>query len=288
MIIGVIGIGLIGGSIARDLKKLGYHIIGHDANEKHIEQALEIGIIDKSLSIDDICRSADLIVLSIPVKKAPDVLHSVLDKIKWNTVVIDTGSTKQSICDAVCGHPKRSRFVACHPLAGTEFSGPTAAIEGLFVNKKNIICNETLSDEDAVHKVLDVFESLGMKTLFMESAAHDRHMAYVSHLSHVSSFMLGSTVLEIEKDEKQIVNLASTGFESTVRLAKSSPTTWSSIFIDNKENVLPALRSYIEHLKKFEKALESPDESELQDLILKANEIKKVLSSMKYNIVKLS
>jgi prephenate dehydrogenase len=158
----------------------------------------------------------------------------------------------------------------------------------LFRNKKNIICEEALSDEDALSMTIEIFHTLEMNSLFMDPESHDRHMAYVSHLSHVSSFMLGSTVLDIEKDEKQIVNLASTGFESTVRLAKSSPTTWSTIFMDNKQHILPALRSYIDHLQHFEKAILEDDEQEMLKLITRSNEIKKVLSSMKHNIVKLS
>ncbi len=288
MNIGVIGVGLIGGSMARDLKKQGHYLMGHDRNPSHVQQALDLGIIDKALDIKDLCVASDLIIISIPVKYAPQLLTQVLDQISWTSVVIDTGSTKGSICTAIEKHEKRSRFVACHPLAGTEFSGPTAAIESLFLKKKNIICNESQSDEDAVRTVLGIFEELGMHTLFMDATGHDRDMAYVSHLSHVSSFMLGSTVLDIEKDEKKIVNLAGTGFESTVRLAKSSPATWSSIFIDNKPHVLTALKSYIEHLSRFEKALERNDEKEIENLIVKANEIKRVLSSMKYNIVKLS
>lgn len=288
MKVGIVGLGLIGGSIALDLKAAGHAIYGYDKNPIHCEKALDLGLVEEILELNDLATSCDVIFISIPVSVTPAVITQLLDTINWKTVILDTGSTKLSICQAVASHPKRSRFVACHPLAGTEFSGPGAAISQLYKGKKNIICEEDKSDTDAVEKALALFTDLGMTSLFMNPAEHDKHMAYVSHLSHVSAFMLGTTVLDIEQDEKQIFNLASTGFQSTVRLAKSSPETWSTIFSDNSKNVVDALESYINHLSAFKEAIEKDDHQKMKAMIQKSNEIRRVLDGMKYNVVKLS
>ncbi len=286
--VGVVGLGLIGGSIAKDLARLEYVVKGYDANPTHIQKALDLGIISEALELEDLAKTSDIIIVAIPVKLTGEVTRELLDAIKWHTIIIDTGSTKNNICEAVRSHTKRGRFVACHPLAGTEFSGPQAAINDLFKGKKNIICQEHLSDEDALDMTVALMTQLEMQSIFMDPVEHDKHMAYVSHLSHISAFTLGTTVLNIEKDHKQIFNLASTGFESTVRLAKSSPHTWSSIFADNSKNLTEALTSYIAELEKFKTALENKDEEAMKDIISDANEIKRVLNGMKYNIVKLS
>ena len=288
MNIGIVGMGLIGGSIALDLQSRGDLIKGYDSNPIHGEKAIDFGIVSELLSLPELAQSCDLIVVSVPVNAAPDVVLELLDLIKWNTIVIDTGSTKESICAAIANHKKRGRFVACHPLAGTEFSGPAAAIKDLYKGKKNIICEEDKSDPDAIETVIDMFRYIGMTNLFMNPIEHDKHMAYVSHLSHVSAFMLGTTVLDIEQDEKQIFNLASTGFQSTVRLAKSSPETWANIFSDNNKNVTEALDTYIDHLKTFRQAIADQDDLEIKKMIKKSNEIRRILDGMKYNVVKLS
>lgn len=288
MKVGVIGLGLIGGSIALDLQSQGHELYGYDKNPIHCEKAVDFDLVSKILPIIEMTHECDVIVISIPVDIASVVLKEVLDHINWNVVVVDTGSTKKSICAQIATHKKRSRFVACHPLAGTEFSGPSAAKKDLYQGKKNIICEEDKSDSDAVELALSLFRSIGMTNLFMNPDDHDKHMAYVSHLSHVSAFMLGTTVLDIEKDEKQIFNLASTGFQSTVRLAKSSPETWSTIFSDNSDNIVDALNSYINHLSAFKKAIEDEDKETMKSLIQQSNEIKRVLDGMKYNVVKLS
>lgn len=288
MNIGVIGLGLIGGSMARDLKEKDHRLVGFDNNDHHCEMALQYGLVEAVIEPEQLLKQCDLIIVSVPVKIAPELIHNLLEMASANNVIMDTGSTKESICKILRGHRNRGRFVASHPLAGTEFSGPGAAISKLFRNKKNIICEEHLSDEDALDTVVLIVQELGMQNLFMDPVGHDMHMAYVSHLSHVSSFMLGSTVLDIEKDEKTIFNLASTGFESTVRLAKSNPETWSSIFEDNADNLLAALNSYIAHLEDFRSAIKDKDRERMKDLMSRANDIKRILTGIKYNIVKLS
>lgn len=288
MNISIIGPGLIGGSIALDLKNKGNNIIGVDIQKEHLEQALQLGLINKSMEYEDAILNSDVIILSIPVNGIMKLLPDILDKISKNTTVIDVGSIKTNICNVVLNHPKRSRFVAAHPLAGTEFSGPKAALKGLFKNKYNIICEEDKSDEDALEVAIGIFNQIGMTTMFMNPVDHDKHLAYVSHLSHISSFMLGQTVLEIEKDEKQIFNLASTGFESTVRLAKSSADTWVPIFINNQKNISDSLEQYIGFLTDFKNALDSGNKEKMYNMILKSNDIRRVLSGMKLNIVKLS
>ena len=286
--IGVVGLGLIGGSMAKDFAALGYVVNGYDANPTHIQKAVDLNLINEALELEELAKTSDIIIVAIPVKVTGTVIRDILSAIKWHTIVIDTGSTKKNICEEVRSHTKRGRFVACHPLAGTEFSGPQAAINDLFKGKKNIICQEHLSDEDALEMSVALMNQLEMQSIFMDPVEHDKHMAYVSHLSHISAFTLGTTVLNIEKDQKQIFNLASTGFESTVRLAKSSPHTWSSIFSDNSANLTQALTSYIAELERFKVALENKDEEAMKDIISEANEIKRVLNGMKYNIVKLS
>lgn len=278
MKITVIGLGLIGGSIAKDLKsQLNVEVWGVDASEDHMKQALELGLVHSLADIESGIKDADMIIISIPVNKIEGLLPRVLDQISDKTTVIDVGSTKDDICKTVSKHSNRKRFVAAHPLAGTEFSGPTAAMKGLFQNKKNIITEPEKSAADALESALKVFESLGMVTSFMNAEEHDKHLAYVSHLSHVSSFMLGLTVLDIEKDEKQIFELASTGFESTVRLAKSNPKTWSAIFGKNKKYLLEALDSYIVHLENFRHHIRENETEETEKLMHRSNDIKRIL-----------
>lgn len=284
----VIGLGLIGGSIAKECKDLGYELIGVDENPEHREKAIDFGLVDRTLTLDEAIQEATVFAVCIPVDAIESVSTYLLDNIKWNQTVFDVGSTKGNICSSIIDHPKRKRFVAAHPLAGTEFSGPGAAILNLFRGKKNIICEEEKSEPDALETVVNIFNDLGMQSLFMDSDSHDKHMAYVSHLSHVSAFTLALTVLDIEKDQKQIFNLASTGFESTVRLAKSNPETWSSIFNKNSTHLSDALHKYITHLTHFKKVIDSGDVVSTKELLHEATEIKRVLNGLKLNVVKLS
>ncbi len=278
----IIGLGLIGGSMAIDLRKAGLatHVTGVDLNPSHARRALEIGFVDELLPEDEAIAKADLIVLSIPVNSMTALLPVILDSVSEKVVVLDCGSTKFKVCQAVRHHPNRKQFVASHPLAGTENSGPDAAFAGLFQGKTNIICDRDLSSDHSLEIAFRIFEALEMKTIFMEADEHDKHVAYVSHLSHVSSFLLGQTVLDIEKDEKNIFNLASTGFASTVRLAKSSPDMWAPIFEQNVEYLGPALLEYIMHLQKFHYHLMKRDTKELHRILSSANEIRRVLEGI--------
>jgi prephenate dehydrogenase len=275
----IIGLGLIGGSMALGLRKAGLanELVGVDMNPDNALKAVELGLVDKVMSEDKAIAQADLVILAIPVNALNAFLPSVLDAIKNDAVVIDAGSTKASICKVISNHPKRAQFVAAHPIAGTENSGPSAAFHGLFRDKTNIICEASKSSDQALAIAMKVFDALEMKTIFMEAEEHDRHVAYVSHLSHVSSFLLGQTVLDIEKDEKNIFDLAGSGFASTVRLAKSSPDMWAPIFEQNVEYLSQALLEYIMHLQKFHYHLLKHDTKELHRIMSKANEIRRVL-----------
>lgn len=284
----VVGLGLIGGSIALDLRKAGMvsEFAGVDVSEAHGKDALSLGLVDKVTSEDKALAGADLVILAIPVNALGALLPSILDSVKETAVVIDTGSTKSQICRAVANHPRREQFVAAHPLAGTENSGPRAAFQGLFVGKTNIICEKEKSSEKALALAQKVFDTLGMRTIFMEPDEHDKHVAYVSHLSHVSAFLLGHTVLDIEKDEKNIFNLAGSGFASTVRLAKSSPDMWTPIFEQNSEYLSQALMEYIMHLQRFHYHLMKRDTKEIHKIMGRANEIRRVLEGMETKTTK--
>ena len=284
----VIGLGLIGGSIALDLRSSGLatELVGIDLNPVNASRAVELGLVDKIDNEGTAIATADLVVLAIPVNALSQLLPSVLDSIKKKAAVIDTGSTKRMICRAVDQHPNRGQFVASHPIAGTENSGPDAAFEGLFRGKTNIICEQEKSSKEALMVANRVFTVLGLETIFMDSEEHDKHVAYVSHLSHVSSFLLGQTVLDIERDEKNIFALAGSGFASTVRLAKSSPDMWAPIFEQNAEFLSQALAEYIMHLQKFQYLLMKRDGKELQRILKDANRIREILNGIEYKQIK--
>ncbi len=281
MKIAIIGIGLIGGSIAKTIKKINpeYTFVGVDTNTKHCEQALQMKLIDQISSIDKISDS-DIIILCTPVNVSTQIATYLLDSIPENTVIVDMGSTKKNICKALETHPKRGQFVASHPIAGTEKSGPIAALDTLFKDNVTIICDEQKSDIDAIEKVLDLYQQLQMKVIKMTPEDHDKHIAYVSHLSHISSFALGHTVLQIEKDEKTIFDMAGSGFASTVRLAKSSPDMWTPIFEQNSSNIIKALDVYIENLKYFKNQIEQKNITKLHHYMEQTNEIRRVLEGI--------
>jgi len=277
----IIGVGLIGGSFALDLKQHlpGVSISGIDQNEAHLKDALKLGIIDQVGAFNHLIN-ADLVVLSIPVNAAIRVLPEILDLIADHTVVIDMGSTKDGICNAVATHPRRANFLATHPIAGTEFSGPSAAMKGLFKNKTNIICELDSTLPHLSEAVLTLFKTLEMHLRFMPAKAHDKHIAYVSHLSHISAFMLGKTVIEKEKNERDIFDMAGSGFASTVRLAKSSPEMWTPIFKQNKTNVIETLEEYINNLAHFKKLMEQDDFEAIFSEMESTNHIKDILKGI--------
>ncbi|WP_422350356.1 prephenate dehydrogenase [Flagellimonas sp.] len=277
----VIGIGLIGGSFAKDVKKLhpDTHIVGIDKNESHLDEALELGIIDQKGGYDTLA-SADVVYVSIPVNALTEELPKILDAVDDDAVVMDAGSTKGLICEAVKNHPKRRNFLACHPIAGTEFSGPSAAINGLYEGKTNIICEVEKTAFKLQERALELFQELKMRIRYMNPQAHDKHIAYVSHLSHISSFMLGKTVIEKEKNERDIFDLAGSGFESTVRLAKSSPDMWTPIFEQNKENVVESLEEYIQNLETFKQLLLDNEFEDVHQEMNNTNRIKQILKGI--------
>jgi len=274
----IIGIGLIGGSIALDLKSQLKEatFFGIDANENHLEEAIQLGIIDQKATFEEL-ENADIVLVCIPVDVGLVILPQVLDKINDNALVIDVGSTKLPICEVVENHLKRRNFLATHPIAGTEFSGPKAAIKNLFQGKTNIICEIEKTAYKQQGIALDLFQKLGMRIRYMDPKSHDKHIAYVSHLSHISSFMLGKTVIEKEKNERDIFDMAGSGFESTVRLAKSSPAMWTPIFKQNKTNIIETLDEYISNLSQFKELLENEKYNEVFNEMQNTNRIKEIL-----------
>lgn len=280
MTVGIVGLGLIGGSLGLDIKMNGFadSILGSDANETHAAEALKYGLVDEVVSIEEICRRSDLVVLSIPVKAMTALFPMVLDTITGDTVVVDMGSTKKALAEAIDQHPKRSRAVLAHPMAGTEFSGPRAAVHNLFQGKAAILCDLDKTDEDAAEKAKRLFKSLFMRILYMNSSDHDLHAAYVSHVSHISSFVLALTVLEKEKSEQNIFDLASGGFASTVRLAKSSPRMWADVYAQNADHLVDVLDSYIAKMSQFREAISSGDFEQTYQLMEAANDIGRILN----------
>ena len=278
----VIGIGLIGGSFALGVKNAFPEavVVGTDLDPKNIEKAKQLGLIDEAVGLETV-QEADVVVIAIPVNAAPKVAVEVLDRVGDKTLVFDVGSTKAGICKAVEDHAERRNFVAAHPIAGTEFSGPEAAVADLFRSKTNIICEIEKTAPGLQERALKIFQRLGMKIRYMDPVAHDRHIAYVSHLSHISSFMLGKTVLDKEKNERDIFDLAGSGFASTVRLAKSSPAMWAPIFQQNKENVIETLNGFIENLENFRNLLQEDDFEEVFREMEETNHIRSILDGIK-------
>lgn len=279
MKIGIIGTGLIGGSIALKLKEKNFtnFVYGIDQNEENLNKALELNIIDEKSDFEDGIMKADLIIVAIPVDAAKKILPNILDLINENQVVMDVGSTKSGIVNAIKNHPKRKRFVAFHPMWGTENSGPQAATTESFTGKAAVICNSEESDKNALETVEQLIQHLEMHPIYMQADAHDVHTAYISHISHITSYALANTVLEKEREEDRIFQLASSGFSSTVRLAKSHPEMWVPIFRQNKENVLDVLNEHISQLRKFKSALEKENFDYLEELIVNANKIRGIL-----------
>ncbi len=278
----ILGIGLIGGSMALDIQSLYDNAIiyGIDANENHLDEAIRLGLIHQKATLESLI-DADLVLVAVPVDVGLVILPSVLDAIGEDTLVLDVGSTKSPICEAVANHANRRNFMATHPIAGTEFSGPSAAVKGLFFDKTNIICEVEKTTFKLQERGMELFKKMGMRIRYMDPKSHDKHIAYVSHLSHISSFMLGKTVVEKEKDERDIFDMAGSGFESTVRLAKSSPAMWTPIFKQNKEHVLESLEEYIVNLTQFKTLLEAENYEAVYQEMHSTNRIKEILNGKK-------
>jgi prephenate dehydrogenase len=276
--IAIVGIGLIGGSMALQLNEKGLagKLIGVDSRPDHEKKALELGLVDEIMDLDNAILQSDVVILAIPVDNMMKVLPEVLDKVE-SQIVIDLGSIKSQLVDITKNHRNRGRYVATHPMWGTEYSGPEAAIRGAFENKAAVICNTKDSDPDAIEWTLGMYSKIGMHVLEMDANDHDIHAAYVSHISHITSFALANTVLEKEREEEAIFELSSAGFESTVRLAKSNPAMWVPIFMQNRENVLDVLNEHITQLRKFKSCLEKENYEYLQELIENANKIKRII-----------
>ncbi|CAL2108548.1 prephenate dehydrogenase [Tenacibaculum sp. 190524A02b] len=277
----VIGLGLIGGSLALDIQTEFENatVYGIDNNENHLLEALEIGIIQHKATFKDL-EKAEVVIISVPVDVSLKLITKVLEIIDDNTLVLDVGSTKEDICEIVKNNPKRRNFLATHPIAGTEFSGPKAALKNLYRGKTNIICEVEKTAFKLQEKALTIFSKIGMRIRYMDPKSHDKHIAYVSHLSHISSFMLGKTVIEKEKNERDIFDMAGSGFASTVRLAKSSPAMWTPIFQQNKTNVIETLDEYINNLQQFKELMLQDNFQEIYQEMENTNHIKQILNGI--------
>jgi len=278
MNIAIVGVGLIGGSVAIRLKETKFcsKIIGVDKSEKNLDKAKQIGFIDEAMTLEEAIKNCKVLILTIPVDAILQVVPQILDQVA-DQVVIDMGSTKTNILNKIKDHPNRGRYIAAHPMAGTEYSGPEAAVAGLFKGKMMVYVEAFRTDEDAFEVTDAITDQLEMRTCFMNADEHDVHTAYVSHISHLTSFALALTVLEKEKSQGRIFELAGSGFESTVRLAKSSPDMWTPIFKQNRENVLEVLEEHIKQLQSLHDSIASEDYDKLHKLIKRSNKIKRII-----------
>jgi prephenate dehydrogenase len=275
----IVGVGLISGSFALAMKEHGFakHIIGVSRTKASEQKALELGLIDEALTLEEAVKKSDFIYVAIPVDATIPVMQQIMDLVNDKQIVVDAGSTKFALCNALTNHVNRKRFVASHPMWGTEYSGPEAAVKNAFAGRACVITEKEKSDAVAVEMVENIYKALGMHIIYMDAAAHDVHAAYISHISHITSFALANTVLEKEKEEDAIFELAGGGFESTVRLAKSNPAMWAPIFMQNRENVLDVLNEHISQLRKFKSALEKENLEYLNELMENANRIKRII-----------
>lgn len=275
----IVGVGLISGSFALGLKEKGLakHIIGVSRTEASSKKALELGIIDEALPLEEAVRKSDLIYVAIPVDATLPVMQTIMDMVTEKQIIADAGSTKEVLCASLASHPMRKRFVATHPMWGTEYSGPEAAVRDAFAGRACVICEKEKSDNDALDAIEKIYHELGMHILYMDAKDHDMHTAYISHISHITSFALANTVLEKEKEDDAIFELASAGFESTVRLAKSNPSMWAPIFMQNRENILDVLNEHISQLRKFKACLEKENNEYLWELMENANRIRRII-----------
>ena len=281
MNIGIIGLGLMGGSFSKDIRNLYKETVvyGMDKSYKNYQLSLNLKLIDFELNENNFCEM-DLILISIPVDDTVQILPNILNKIGNETLVLDVGSTKSNICECILNHKNRKQFLAMHPISGTENNGPESSLIGLYNGITNILCDVEHTDDYFLNKAIKIFNDFEMKIVYMDSASHDQHISYVSHLSHVTSFILAKTVIDKEKNEKNIFDLAGSGFESTVRLAKSSPSMWTPIFLQNKKNIIEALDDYIKNLKELKLKIESDDKDSIIKDLNSINRIKEILGGI--------
>ncbi len=279
MTVTIVGVGLIGGSMALALKEksIATKVIGVGRSAASLNKAIELGIIDQALPLEEAVKQSDFIYVSIPVDATIPVMLQIMDMITDKQIVVDAGSTKAVLCEALKDHRMRKQFVATHPMWGTEYSGPEAAVRGAFAGRACVICEKEKSSDEALQVVENIYKAVNMHIIYMDAVNHDIHAAYVSHISHITSFALANTVLEKEKEEDAIFEMAGGGFESTVRLAKSNSAMWAPIFMQNRENVLDVLNEHISQLRKFKASLEKENMEYLVELMENANKIKKIL-----------
>jgi len=275
----IVGVGLIGGSFSLALKDKGLvrNVIGVSRTDGSLEKALKLGLIDEALPLEEAVRKSDLIYVAIPVDATLPVMRQVMDLVTDRQIVADAGSTKKALCASLADHPMRSRFVATHPMWGTEYSGPEAAVHNAFAGRTCVICEKEKSNPDALEVIEGLYRQMGMHLVYMDADSHDMHAAYISHISHITSFALANTVLEKEKEDGAIFDLAGGGFESTVRLAKSNPSMWLPIFKQNRDHVLDVLNEHIAQLRKFKSCLEKENYDYLQELMESANKIRRII-----------
>ena len=281
MNIGIVGLGLMGGSFSKDMKDLDKKsvIYGQDKSSQHLKSSFDLNLIDFKLDDNNISE-LDLILISVPVDETIKILPKILDKVSNNTIVVDVGSTKSKICKSIANHKNRRQFLAMHPISGTENSGPSSAVAGLYRGITNILCEVDKTDPILLNKVLTILNNLNMKIIYMDPESHDEHISYVSHLSHVTSFILAKTVIEKERNEKNIFDLAGSGFESTVRLAKSSPFMWTPIFLQNKYNLVEALDKYVKNLNDLKIKIINDDQESIISDLNNINRVKKILGGI--------
>jgi prephenate dehydrogenase len=275
----IVGVGLISGSFSLALKDRGLvrNVIGVSRTPESVRKALDLGLIDEALPLEEAVKKSDLIYVAIPVDVTIPVMKQIMDLVTDRQIVADAGSTKAALCESLAGHPMRSRFVAMHPMWGTEYSGPEAAVRDAFRGRACVLCEKEKSAPDAVETMEQLYTDMGMHMVYMDANAHDMHAAYISHISHITSFALANTVLEKEKEDNAIFELAGGGFESTVRLAKSNPSMWLPIFMQNREHVLDVLNEHITQLRKFKSCLEKENGEYLRELMENANKIKRII-----------
>ena len=275
----IVGVGLIGGSFSLALKDRGLvrNVIGVSRSDGSLDKAKELGLIDEALPLAEAVKKSDLIYVAIPVDATIPMMRQIMDLVTDKQIVADAGSTKKALCESLAGHPMRHRFVATHPMWGTEYSGPEAAVHNAFAGRTCVVCERERSDPDAVEVMEDLYRRLGMLLVNMDADSHDMHAAYISHISHITSFALANTVLEKEKEDEAIFDLAGGGFESTVRLAKSNPSMWLPIFSQNRDHVLDVLNEHIAQLRKFKSCLEKENYDYLRELMENANKIRRIL-----------